>query len=83
MEFLHRVTLPTRPCNNALGNKHHVILILHMVIDQHGRLLDGQLVDLEGRLGGRFRGWQDLSRTVRDWLSEQELDGQASDGDSG
>ncbi len=75
--------MPATRNDNALAEKRHIIVILRLVVDRHGRLLDGQLVDVEGTLGGRFHGWCDVTSTVRNWLAASKWGRQESERDGG
>jgi hypothetical protein len=48
-------------------------VILRLVLDPDGRLVYGEIADIEGIPRKRFMRWQELARAVRDWL---EGDGQ-------
>lgn len=52
----------------ALGDKRNVTVVLRLLLDDQGRLLDGEALDDHGRSGGRFAGWGGLSLGVRSLL---------------
>jgi hypothetical protein len=63
--------VPTPPAGNNLSGKRNATLILRLVLDQHGRLMHGELIDVVGGLPNRFVAWRGLIRTVRAWLTRQ------------
>ncbi len=52
----------------------HVTVILRLVIDQQGRVVNGEVVDVEAKLLGRFAGWVGLTYELRAWLDTQASD---------
>lgn len=64
--------MPTTPAENNLAGKRNATLILRLVLDQRGRLMHGELLDVAGGLPDRFVAWRGLLRTVRAWLTSQE-----------
>jgi len=66
--------LPIQPNGNHLGDKRNVTVVLRLVLDAHGRLMHGELVDMEGTLQQRFKGQRGLAQAVRMWLVSQEQD---------
>ena len=60
-----------KPCfakkamQNTLANKRQVILILRLTLDANGQLVHGEVVELEGKLIGRFIEWHKLPEIVR------------------
>ena len=55
------------------------MVVLRLVLDKHGRLMHGELVDVEGTLQQRFKGRRGLTQAVRTWLAGQELETPPSD----
>jgi len=53
---------------NDLADKYQVALILRLTLDGQRVLMHGEVVDLEGRLIGRFADWENLMRVMRSWL---------------
>ena len=43
--------------------------MVRLVLDQANRLVEGELVDLNGELLGRFASCTGLARTIRRWLA--------------
>jgi hypothetical protein len=64
--------VPTPPAGNNLAGKRNATLILRLVLDQQGRLMHGELMDVAGGPPDRFVAWRGLIRTVRAWLTSQE-----------
>lgn len=63
---------------NILAERHYVTLILRLSMDSHGRLIQGELVDMANEIQERFMGRAGLTRAVQDWLTKQEQ----ADGDT-
>ena len=57
---------------NHLADKRYITVVLRMVVDERGRLLHGELIDVEGVQQQRFKGWRGLVEAVRSWLSSEE-----------
>ncbi len=66
--------MPTHHTANKLTEMRYVALILRLVLDSRGRLVQGELVDASAAPLGRFVGWRGLSRLLRSWLASQEQD---------
>jgi hypothetical protein len=58
--------------NGMPTEKRYVTLILRLVLDAHGRVDHGEVVDADATLLGRFSGKEGLLSTVRAWLTGQE-----------
>ena len=71
--------MPTPPAGNNLAGKLYATLVLRLVLDQRGRLMHGELVDVAGGLSNRFVAWRGLIRTLRAWLTCQEQEGASDD----
>jgi hypothetical protein len=63
--------VPPPSSGNRLAEKRYLTVILRLVVDKRGRLVHGEVVDLQARLQGRFAGWRGLTHTVRAWLENQ------------
>jgi hypothetical protein len=74
-----KVTLGQHKRPEKLGEKRYATLILRLVLDQQGRLMHGELVDVVSGFSNRFVGWRGLIRTVRAWLADQEKEGVSDD----
>ena len=57
---------------NELSAKRNIIVILRLVVDAHGRLESGEVVDVQGQLVGRFVGWSGLTQSVRELLAQEK-----------
>ena len=57
---------------NNLAERRNVTVILRLVLDQHGQLIHGELVDVADAPQERFIGWRGMIRAVRAWLIRQE-----------
>jgi hypothetical protein len=53
------------PMSERLLDLRPVTLILRLLVDRRGRLVQGEVVDVEARPRGRFVGWRGLVRTAR------------------
>jgi hypothetical protein len=60
--------MPGASEGNRLADRRHITAILRLLVDRHGDLVDGELVDAEARSRGHFLEWQELTRMLRDWL---------------
>jgi hypothetical protein len=63
--------VPILPAENNLARKHNATLILRLVLDERGRLVHGELVDVADGLSNRFVTWRGLIGAVRSWLTRQ------------
>jgi hypothetical protein len=63
--------VPLPSSGNRLAEKRYLTVILRLVVDQRGQLVQGEVVDLQARILGRFAGWKGLTCTVRAWLETQ------------
>jgi hypothetical protein len=64
--------LPEIPPDDSLSAKRHVTLILRVLLDRHGRVDHGEMLEADGNPVARFLGSEGLVRTIRAWLSGQE-----------
>jgi hypothetical protein len=53
-----------------LADKQNVSVILRLVIDEHGALVHGELVALDGTSRGRFADWPALVRLLNRLLEQ-------------
>lgn len=60
---------------NDLAKQYYVTLILRLMLDQHGQLIHGEIVDATNTLQKRFIGRNGLIGAVQDWLSQREETG--------
>jgi hypothetical protein len=63
--------LPTSADENHLAERRYVTVVVRLVLDQHGRLIHGEFIDVASVIGVRFSGWRGLIRAVRSWLAQQ------------
>jgi hypothetical protein len=54
----------------VLAAKRNVSVILRLVLDEQGRLQQGEALDAEGRPGGRFDGWEAMVSVIRRMVEE-------------
>ena len=57
---------------NTLTERHYVTVVLRLTLDSHGRLIQGELVDMGNEIQERFMGRAGLTRAVQGWLTKQE-----------
>jgi hypothetical protein len=53
---------------DKLAEKRYVTVLVRLVVDPHGHLIYGQVIDVEGTPQARFTGWRGLGQAVRGWL---------------
>ena len=62
------------PANeNSLKQRNYCFLVLRLTLDQGGRLLQGELVDMTNTLRQRFTSLPGLNQAIEAWLKQQEL----------
>jgi hypothetical protein len=59
---------------NGVSDKHHVNVVLRLLLDQRWRLITGDLVLGDGTIGTRFKNWHQLERVLKDWIDDQQVD---------
>lgn len=52
-----------------LTDVRHVTVILRLVLNRRGQLTHGEIVDVEGTTRIHFKGWRELTRALRAWLT--------------
>ena len=62
------------PAENHLADRHYVSVVLRLVLNQHGKMIYGELVGAPNTLPIRFSGWRGMTRAVRNWLIRQKQD---------
>lgn len=62
----------TTPTREDLGETRYVTLILRLLLDEKGRVLNGELADINGDLIRRFAGSDGLASGLRTVLAEVE-----------
>lgn len=63
--------MPDPVNENALENRHYISLVLRLTLDQRGRLIQGELVDMTNTPWHRFTTLADLNQAVEAWLRQQ------------
>ena len=58
--------------DERLGDKRHVTLVLRLVVNATGRLVHGEIGDLEGTARGRFAAWDKLATSVQAVLASDD-----------
>jgi len=69
--------LPQSPAENHLTNRRYVSVVLRLVLDQHGRMIHGELVGDANTRPTRFSGWRGLTRALQAWLTRHGQDSAA------
>ena len=64
--------MPARPPEDKLSEKQYVSVTLRLLLDRRGRLIQGEVVDLQGQAQQRFVGWRGLVRVLRAWLLDRQ-----------
>jgi hypothetical protein len=64
--------MPPPARDEALADQHYVTLILRLMLDRRGQLVQGELVDTTETLLGRFISVAGLNQAVSDWFMERE-----------
>lgn len=65
--------MPQSGSADKLADRRHVTVVLRLLLDRHGRLIYGEVVDPAAHPQRRFVGWRGVTRAIRAWLSAQEL----------
>jgi hypothetical protein len=55
-----------------LSDKRYATLVVRIVLDRWGHLVQGEVLEVGGAGGKRFVGWNELIDVLRDWLTSQE-----------
>ncbi|MFI5895018.1 hypothetical protein ACIA5D_33460 [Actinoplanes sp. NPDC051513] len=55
---------------DSLADRQVVALVLRIVLDRRGVVLQGEVVDAATRDGQRFAGWEELVATIRRCLGQ-------------
>ena len=66
--------METPPDEDRLSESHYVTLVLRMMLDQHGHLVNGEIVEVESKSVWRFIGWRGLIEVLRDSVIEEDGD---------
>ena len=57
-----------QPDPDALADRRQLVVILRLVAATTGRLLYGEVIDVETGPTGRFVGWRGMTSAVRTWV---------------
>jgi hypothetical protein len=52
-----------------LSDHRYVVLVLRLVVDRHGRLIQGDVLSEPAAVRRAFRGWRGLARAIRGLLT--------------
>ena len=52
-----------------LGGKLYLTVVVRLLVDEHGKLIHGEVADLQGTSKQRFAGWEGMVRAVRACLA--------------
>ncbi len=63
--------MPSLPTSDKLSESHHISLALRLTLNPSGRLLYGEVVDVETKFHHRFESWEGLTRTLQEWLVDR------------
>lgn len=55
---------------DALAQRHHRVVVLRLV-SRDGVLSHGEVVDVSGKVRGRFGNWAALAPILRNWLANE------------
>lgn len=68
-------TIPSRPSrlqpiigNNHLADTSYTTIIVRVVLNDHGQIIHGELVDVESPQAKRFKNWSGLIRALSQCL---------------
>ena len=59
------------PGRDALADRHQLVVILRLVVADTGRLLYGEVIDVETGPTGRFADWRGMTTAVRTWMADE------------
>jgi len=62
------------PGPDALADRRQLVVILRLVAATTGRLLYGEVIDVEAGPTGRFADWRGMTTAVRRWLADELTD---------
>ena len=60
--------MPDLTGSDALADRRHFIVVLRLVTGSGGRLLYGEVVDVDAGPRTRFAGWRGMTVAVKRWL---------------
>ena len=59
------------PGSDALADRRQLVVIVRLVTASTGRLLYGEVIDVESGSTGRFADWRGMTAAVRGWLTDE------------
>lgn len=59
---------------DALARRRHQVAVLRLVVSRGGVLSHGEVVDVSGRVCGRFGDWESLVPILRNWLENEGVE---------
>lgn len=62
------------PLEQRLADARYVTIILRLLLDPQGELIQGEILGAEGEPEERFSGWQGLTGRLRRLLASQRTD---------
>jgi hypothetical protein len=68
-------SVTTAANGEQLGEKRHATVILRLLLDRRGALVQGELVDVEATVLARFIGWRGMIEALERWVKAQQLSG--------
>jgi hypothetical protein len=66
------VNAASQSSTNGLSKRHHVNMVLRLLLDEHWRLIHGYVLETDGTVRGRFTKWQGLMRTLQELIDDQQ-----------
>lgn len=67
--------MPHPPAENHLADRRYVSVVVRLVLDQHGKMIHGEVVGDPNVRPARFSGWRGLTRALQSWLMRHEQNG--------
>ncbi len=61
--------MATLPADGDLGGKLYLTVVVRLLVDEHGRLIHGEVADLQETSKQRFADWEGMVRAVRACLA--------------
>lgn len=62
--------MPRTSEDDRLADRHYVVAIVRLLLNQRGELVQGEVHDAENLPRGRFRDWPGLIRVFESWLGK-------------
>jgi hypothetical protein len=66
--------VPSPPPSDKLSEIRQISLALRLTLNPSGRLLYGEVVDVEAQFHHHFESWEGLTRTLQEWLADRSRD---------